>query len=181
MGFVHQEWSGLTFPLVATSCYAILYAARIVPLDCSATLQTASRVWATGLGIFTLTIVGIIDAFYFLLGMPQWVFCTGLPQVPAPPPLSASAVERTGEKAYCQCWPPFGGKLSEVEEAASAEAASRSFFHRHNSMCGIHVAKDALPEGKLAVVVDVVVDVGANETPSQIELKIERVMSGHIT
>ena len=62
-------------------------------------------VWASALGVFTLIIVGTINAFYFAVGLPQWLWC-GLPPVPGPPPLEPAALKRTGEKdCFPCCWP----------------------------------------------------------------------------
>ena len=146
VGFVHQEWAGLTFPLVATSSYAILYAARIVPLSGNEQAQTAAVIWATALGLFTLLLVGTIDIFYLVVGLPQWVFLSGLPPVPGPPPLRDGANQLTGEKACCKCWPPFGGRVRLDAAAETAEIARRSFIHRSGTLFGIQVMMaDAIP------------------------------------
>ncbi len=110
LAFVHQEWAALTFPLVATSTYAILYASRIAPLSSNDDAVAGVRGWATALGVFTFTIVGCIDVMYFACGFPQWV-CRGLPLVPAPPPVAATAVGTVGDKHCCKCWPPCAGNV----------------------------------------------------------------------
>jgi tellurite resistance protein TehA-like permease len=110
LAFVHQEWAALTFPLVATSTYAILYASRIAPLSSDDDAVAGARGWATALGVFTFTIVGCIDVMYFVCGVPQWV-CRGLPLVPTPPPVAATAVGTVGDKHCCKCWPPCAGNV----------------------------------------------------------------------
>ena len=146
VGFVHQEWAALTFPLVATSTYALLYAARVAPDFGGGAAQTAARVWATALGIVTLVVVGTIDLFYLLVGLPQWILYTGLPPVPGPPPLSDSALPLTGEKACCKCWPPFGGRVPTDEVAPSVELARRAVPHRSSTLYGVQLMMaDAIP------------------------------------
>ena len=108
--YVHQEWAGLTFPLVATSAYAILYADRI-STPAAGVAHDVAVGWASCLGVFTLVLVGTIDWFYLLVGMPRWLVA-GLPRVPAPPLVSSEALARTGEKLCCRCWPLLGGNLT---------------------------------------------------------------------
>ena len=82
-GFVHQEWAALTFPLLATSAYAVLYAARVPS-------SAACAYWATALALVTLVVVGAINVLYLGVGMPRWID-VGLPGVPEWPPLPPSA------------------------------------------------------------------------------------------
>ena len=138
-GFVHQEWSGLTFPLVATSTYAVLYAARIAPVAGCAAAQSAATVWATALGLLTLFVVGTIDLFYFAVGLPRWILWSGLPPVAAPPPLSDSALQHSGERECCPGWPPFGGRVPAAEVTPSAEVVRCSSVHRKGCLFGIKV------------------------------------------
>ena len=56
---------------------------------------------ASSLAAFTLLVVGTIDVFYFLVGLPRWLR-RGLPPVPAPPPLSPEDLARSGE---ADCFP----------------------------------------------------------------------------
>ena len=136
---VHQEWSGLTFPLVATSAYAIAYAARIGPLltrDAQMGAQTAATVWATALGIFTIALVTLIDFFYFVFGVPCWLY-KGLPSVPAPPAYPDSAPGPIGERLCCVCCPPLGGShaLTQADlEKASQKPPSRLHVRSGTSM-----------------------------------------------
>ena len=110
LAFLHQEWAGLTFPLVATSTYTIFYASRIVPLSKNDDAIAGVRVWATALAVLTLGIVGFIDIMYFACGLPQWV-CRGLPPAPAPPPVVSTSTVTVGEKLCCMCWPPCAGNV----------------------------------------------------------------------
>jgi tellurite resistance protein TehA-like permease len=126
LAFVHQEWSAPTFPLVTTSTYAALYvppppalcfcnnlnmyASRIAPLSSNEDAIAGARGWATALAVFTFTVVAFIDIMYLACGLPQWV-CSGLPPVPAPPPLAATFVGTVGDKHCCKCWPPCAGNV----------------------------------------------------------------------
>jgi len=85
--FVHQEWAALTFPLVATSTYALLYTGQIiVPYNSHRSVSgTAVTVWASMLAVLCVLVVFPIDVFYFC-GLPLWLK-EGLPAVPVLPPI----------------------------------------------------------------------------------------------
>ena len=70
-GFVHPEWAALTFPLVATSTYTLLYAAR-VHVGSPAAAQAAT-VWASAVAVLCAAVVVPVDALYLLCGLPLWL------------------------------------------------------------------------------------------------------------
>ena len=72
-GFVHPDWAALTFPLVATSQHAILYASRVVaPYGSQAAFDVAST-WATLTAVVCVAVVVPIDALFLLWGVPLWL------------------------------------------------------------------------------------------------------------
>jgi len=171
--WVHQEWAGLTFPLVATSCYAVLYASRIVPLSGNETAINAANVWATILGVFTLVLVGGINFFYFVFGLPQWIW-RGLPMVPAPGALAPEELQQTGEKMCCKCWPVFGGKVQNTRTATN-EKARPAFVHRQGSMYGVMPPGTIPRQGSMyAVGTDVSDGAAAHETELKKHLEVPR-------
>jgi len=88
--FIHQEWAGLTFPLVATSTVALLFAARTTAANHG---DDAVKVWPTILAIFCVCLLAFINIFFFIR-FPVWLL-RGLPPVPAlPRQISASQVEQ---------------------------------------------------------------------------------------
>jgi len=122
---VHQEWSGLTFPIVATSSYAILYAARFAPLAPSSTTRDAATLYADVLGLGMFALVGFIDAAYLLVGMPYWLY-KGLPPVPAPHALTPEQIATTGETSCCLCWPPCAGARPQSPPRTATRTQTRT-------------------------------------------------------
>ena len=75
--FVHQEWAGLTFPLVATSTVALFWGRRATKLD------GGGDVWPMALAFFCVAVVCPINLLFFAR-LPFWI-AKGLPPVPPAP------------------------------------------------------------------------------------------------
>ena len=72
-GWAHPEWSGVTFPLVATSIVALRWEASVVRLH-------GEALWPSVLAVLCALVVVPIDLL-FLLALPRWL-ANGLPPVP---------------------------------------------------------------------------------------------------
>ena len=72
-GYVHPEWAALTFPLVATSQHALLYASRVVAPYHSQGASDAASAWATLTAVVCAAVVLPIDLLFLLWGVPLWL------------------------------------------------------------------------------------------------------------
>jgi len=72
-GWAHQEWAGLTFPLVATASVALQWEANVASTQ-------GGAIWPSIIAGLCLLIVVPINAFWFA-ALPRWLW-NGLPRVP---------------------------------------------------------------------------------------------------